>query len=96
MGILTHEYALVIYGVVAWQLQQQFTKPVTLRQRMNYIGRSMIWGGMLVVFDDEIADFLADNEIVDLWHDDGETIVWYFYIAIGFAIDIIRHKITKQ
>jgi len=95
MELLTHEYALVIYGALLWQIQQHFTHPLPLRTRMNYIGRSMIWGGMLVVFDDEIADFLLEYDL-DLYQDDGETIMWYFYIAIGFVIDIVRHKITKQ
>lgn len=95
MSLLVHEYALVLYGVLAWQLQQHFTKSIPFRERLNYIGRSMIWGGMLVVFDDEIADFLLEQDI-DLWHDDGENIVWYFYVGVGFAIDIVRQKITKQ
>jgi hypothetical protein len=94
ISILTHEYALVLYGVLLWQVQQHFIHKIPARTRMNLIGRSMIWGGMLVVFDDEIADFLLEQDI-DLYMGDGETIVWYFYIGIGFIIDLVRNKVTK-
>jgi hypothetical protein len=100
LAMLTHEYAMVIYGVLLWQIQQQFTKRIPLRERFNYIGRSMIWGGMIVVFDDEIADWLLDSFEVDLYHydenDEAIGISWYFYMGVGFLIDIVRHKITKQ
>jgi hypothetical protein len=95
MNLFAHEYALVLYGVIIYQIAQHLAQKLPLSERMNLIGRSMIWGGMVVVFDDEIADSLLEYG-VDLWHDDGETIVWYFYLGIGFAIDIIRNKITKQ
>lgn len=95
MNILFHEYALVLYGVALWQIQQRLTKTIPFRTQMNFVGRSMIWGGMLVVFDDEIADYLLEQD-VDLYHDDAETIVWYFYVGMGFFIDVVRHKVTGQ
>jgi hypothetical protein len=100
MDLLLHEYAFVLYGVLAWQLQQHFTHKTTIRQRLNFIGRSMIWGGMLVVFDDELADWLLESFEIDLYfYDENHNAIgidWYFYTAIGFLIDIIRQKITNH
>lgn len=98
IAILTHEYSLVIYGTALWELQQQFSKPIPIKARFKHLGSSMIWGGLLVAFDDEIADLLFEHTGVDLYNDLGSaenTIEWYFYVIMGFTIDIIRNKITK-
>jgi len=97
--ILLHPYMLVLYGIILWQIEQHISskintdlnkKKVTLRDRANYIGRSLIWGSAIVVFDDEILDFLYDNFEVDFEAE------WYFYLGAGFFIDIIRNKFTKE
>ena len=96
--ILLHPYMLVLYGIILWQIEQHISskisnklkKEITLRDRANYIGRSLIWGSAIVVFDDEIIEFLYNNFDVDFEAE------WYFYLSAGFFIDIIRNKFTKE
>jgi len=50
----------------------------------------MIWGGMVIAIDDELVRFLEFQSGFDLY------IGWYYYIVIGFAIDLIRSNLTKE
>lgn len=85
-----HPYVLVFFGILLWQAEQAFTVGLRIKERMNFVGRSLIWGGAIVVFDDEILDYLYDTMGL------GFETEWYFYIIAGFFIDIIRTQITKR
>lgn len=88
--MITHEYLMVLYGVLLWQAEQAIVHPLPLRTRARFVGRSMIWGGMVVIFDDEIVEMVGHftGYVVEL--------DWYYYLVAGFFIDVIRNKITKQ
>ena len=90
MVILTHPYALVLYGIILWQIEQSFFGGLNLRHRVRLVGRSLAWGALVVVFDDEILQFLYDQ--FDIYLEAG----WWYYIIAGFFIDIIRGKIVKD
>ncbi len=90
MVILLHPYALVLYGIIAWQIEQSFFGGLRLRHRVRLIGRSLAWGALVVIFDDEILDFIFNQFDIYL-----ET-AYYYYIIAGFFIDIIRGKIVKD
>jgi hypothetical protein len=89
-----HEYLLALYGVLLWQTEQYFHFKGTLKEYISNsyktIGRSLIWIGIVVVFDDEIL--ATYNE----WAaDDYVTIPLIGYTIAGFFIDIIRTKFMK-
>jgi hypothetical protein len=93
--ILSHEYMLAIYGVMLWQVEQYFISDLNYKEffgeSVKNIGRSMIWVGIVVVFDDEIL--AKYNE----WaHVDYETAPLYMYTVAGFFIDVIRSNISKK
>ena len=89
--LLTHEYAMALYGVLGWQLLQG------VYQKNNHIGehladvlKSMGWAGLIVIFDDEIiAQFNKFAEI------DYDVMPKYGYTIAGFAIDGILNFFKK-
>ncbi len=85
-----HPYALVLYGIILWQIEQSFTKGFNFKERRNNIGRSLVWGSLIVIFDDEIIELINDKVDVIIYTSP------YFYIIAGFTIDIIRTKIIKH
>jgi len=88
--VLGHPYLLCLYGIILWQLEQQLTNKITLKNRVAFVGRSMIWAGAIVVFDDEIISVI--NEKIDfVIHEE-----WYFYLIAGFLIDIVRSVVTSK
>lgn len=90
MSFLIHPYALVFYGILLWEIEQSFAHGLHFKQRVNNIGRGLIWGGAIVVFDDEIIDLIDDK--FDVFID----ATWYYYLGAGFFIDIIRSKIAHE
>ena len=89
--VIFHPYFLAVYGIVLWQVEQWFETKKTgrdfLRGAQRNIGRSLIWVGVVVVFDDEIMAKYNAWAAVDY-----TTIPLYFYTAAGFFIDVIRSK----
>lgn len=90
--IIIHPYFLAVYGVLLWQVEQWFSskKPFKdfWKDAHRNVGRSLIWVGLVVVFDDEIeskynlwaaSDIKLENHL-------------YFYTIAGFFIDLIRSK----
>lgn len=90
MELLLHPYCLTFYGIMLWQIEQSFTKGLRVRERINFVGRSLIWGGAICVWDDELIELVEDKFDVLL-----ET-EWYFYVTAGFLIDVIRQKFTDK
>ncbi len=93
--ILSHEYTLAVYGVLLWQFEQYFVSKDPLKEFLNKshknIGRSLIWVGIIVVFDDEIL--AKYNEWAAMDYVDAPL---YMYTMAGFFIDMIRTKITSS
>jgi len=94
LTIITHEYTLAMYGVIAWQMEGFFRSKKTLRQyhkeAWREMGRALVWIGVVVVFDDEI---LAQyNRWAEM---DYEKAMPWMYTAGGFFITILRSKIGK-
>lgn len=93
--ILTHEYTLAMYGVVAWQLNKFFMSKKTLRQyhreAWREMGQALVWVGIAVVFDDEI---LAQyNDWAEMDYHAPEP---WMYIMAGFSITVLRTKIADR
>jgi hypothetical protein len=89
-----HEYLLALYGVLLWQVEQYFHYTGTLKEYLKNsyktIGRSLIWVGIVVVFDDEI---LAKY---NHWAaQDYQYVPAIGYTIAGFFIDVIRSKFMK-
>jgi hypothetical protein len=94
-NLLLHEYLLTVYGILIWQFEQYFSFNGTIKEYLKYsyrtIGRSLIWAGIVVIFDDEILakyNEWAQNDYI--------TPPIYMYTIAGFFIDVIRSKITKM
>jgi hypothetical protein len=92
--LLLHEYLLTVYGILIWQFEQYFSFNGTIKEYLKYsyrtIGRSLIWGGIIVIFDDEILakyNEWAEYDYIDM--------PLYMYTVAGFFVDVIRTKITK-
>lgn len=94
-SIIFHPYFLAIYGILLWQVEQWYTTKLGfrefLRSAQRNIGRSLIWVGVVVVFDDEIMR--KYNQWAEL---DYTEIPLYFYTIAGFFIDLIRTKIIDK
>lgn len=88
--MMTHEYLMVLYGVLLWQAEQAIVNPMPLRNRAKLVGRSMIWGGLVVIFDDEIVHMVG--------HFTGYVAVleWYYYVVAGFFIDVVRSRVVQD
>lgn len=93
-SVILHPYILAIYGVLLWQVEQWFTskKPVKdfLNTSTRNIGRSLIWVGIIVVFDDEILAKYNEWAAMDYIE-----MPLYMYTISGFFIDLVRSKLTK-
>lgn len=94
-SVILHPYVLAIYGVLLWQVEQFFSlkKPIKqfIKEAAPNIGRSMIWVGLIVVFDDEIMGKYNVWAAVDYIE-----IPLYFYTIAGFFIDVIRTKVSNK
>ena len=93
--ILFHEYTLAVYGVLLWQVEQYFVSKdpikVFLNKSHKNIGRSLIWVGIVVVFDDEILAKYNHWAAMDY-----AEMPFFMYTVAGFFIDMIRTKITNS
>lgn len=93
--VIFHPYFLAVYGVLLWQVEQWYTTKLTFREFLKRaqrnIGRSLIWVGLVVVFDDEIIR--KYNQWAEI---DYVEIPLYFYTVAGFFIEIIRSKIIDR
>lgn len=94
-NILTHEYLLAVYGVLLWQVEQYFESKDNLKMFLKHssksIGRSLIWVGIVVVFDDELLAKYNHWAAMDY-----VEIPSYMYTIAGFFIDLIRSKLTDK
>jgi len=90
MDFLIHPYALVLYGIILWQIEQSITKGFDLKERKKNVGKSLVWGSLIVIFDDEAMEFIEEK--LDIMF----NARWYFYIGGGFFVDIIRSKFSKD
>jgi hypothetical protein len=85
---------LAVYGVLLWQVEQYFVSKDPLKQFLNKshknIGRSLIWVGIVVVFDDEIL--AKYNQWAAMDYSEAPL---YMYTTAGFFIDMIRTRITN-
>lgn len=101
---LTHEYVIAFYGVVMWSLTELSShlyslQKITLQEVINFyrkdiiiMGRSMIFVGFLVVFDDELLARYNAFMVVD-YHE----MTWQMYFGLGFIIEFIISKFfTKR
>jgi hypothetical protein len=93
-SVILHPYVLAIYGVLLWQVEQWFTSKKPIREFYNdanrNIGRSLIWVGVVVVFDDELLAKYNEWAAMD-YHE----MPLYMYTIAGFFIDFIRSRFTK-
>ena len=94
-SVILHPYVLAMYGVVLFQIEQYFSSKKPFGQfweiSKGNVYRSLVWVGLVVVFDDEI---LAQY---NHWAaKDYEEMPLYMYTISGFFIDFIRTKITKK
>lgn len=92
---IVHPYVLAVYGVLLWQFEQYFESKGNfsnffIKSRKN-IYRSLIWVGIVVVFDDEIMS--QYNEWAEM---DYKDIPLYFYTIAGFFIDFIRSRFIDK
>lgn len=95
-SIILHPYFLAIYGVLLWQVEQWYSSKKSfkefLKDSYKNIGRSLIWVGIVVVFDDEIIEKYNMWAALDIKLEDH----LYYYTIAGFFIDVIRTKIFKN
>lgn len=89
-AIVFHPYSLVVYGILLWQIEQSITKGFNYQERSKNLGKSLVWGSLIVIFDDEAMEFIQEK--LDIVFDAN----WYFYLGGGFFVDIIRSKISKE
>jgi hypothetical protein len=93
--ILTHEYILAVYGVLLWQVEQYFESKDNLKTFLKHssknIGRSLIWVGVVVVFDDELLAKYNHWAAMDF-----KEVPSYMYTISGFFIDFIRSQLTSK
>jgi hypothetical protein len=89
-----HEYLLAAYGILLWQLEQFFESEKKFIDFVKYsyktIGRSFIWVGILIVFDDELLS--QYNQWAEVDYISPET---WMYVFMGFSVDFIRTKIVN-
>jgi hypothetical protein len=95
IDLLTHEYSLALYGVILWQIEEYLRQSIPwrdfLRPSLRDIGRSLVWVGAIVVFDDEL---LARYNAIA--HVDYQQAPFWMYILAGFFVDIGRSKFTGK
>lgn len=89
-SILFHPYIMMLVGICLWELHLYFFKRKKWCDIRNSLGSSVIWGSLIVIFDDEIIEFSYHhfNFLIE-----AEP---YFYVIAGFLIDIVRGKIHNK
>lgn len=94
-SIILHPYVLAIYGVLLWQVEQFFSLKLPMNQfwstAKGNIYRSMVWVGLVVVFDDELLAKYNHWAAMDY-----QAMPLYMYTIAGFFIDFIRSKIIDK
>jgi len=94
-SVIFHPYVLAMYGVLIFQLEQYFISKKSykefLRSAKGNIYRSLVWVGLVVVFDDELLSQYNNWAAKDY-----EQMPLYMYTVAGLFIDFIRTKITKK
>ena len=94
-SVIFHPYVLGMYGVVLFQVEQYFSLKKPFSQfwetSKGNVYRSLVWVGLVVVFDDEILSQYNNWAAKDY-----EEMPLYMYTIAGFFIDFIRTKITKK
>jgi len=94
-SVILHPYVLAMYGVLLFQVEQYLSlkKPFAEFWEISKgnVYRSLVWVGLVVVFDDEILTQYNHWAAKDY-----EQMPLYMYTIAGFFIDFIRTKITKK
>lgn len=94
-SIVLHPYILALYGVLLWQVEQYFSmkRPFKdfFKMAKGNIYRSLVWVGLVVVFDDEILAKYNHWAAMDY-----SEMPLYMYTIAGFFIDFIRSKIMEK
>lgn len=94
-SIIFHPYMLAVYGVILWQVEQWYTSKKSFKEfwkdAHKNVGRSLVWVGIVVVFDDEILGKYNHWAAVDY-----QEMPLYMYTVAGFFIDLIRSKIIDR
>lgn len=94
--IIVHPYFLAVYGILLWQVEQWYTSKKSFKEfwkdAHRNIGRSLIWVGLIVVFDDEVESKYNQWAAADIKLKEH----LYFYTIAGFFIDLIRTKIIDK
>ena len=94
-SLILHPYMLAVYGVLLWQVEQWYTSKKSFNEFWNdaqrNMGRSFIWVGVVVVFDDEILGKYNHWAAIDY-----SEMPLYMYTVAGFFIDLIRSKIIDR
>lgn len=95
-NLFLHPYILAVYGVLLWQVEQWYSSKKSFcefwKESYRNIGRSMIWVGMIVVFDDELLDKYNTWAAVDVKLEEH----LYYYTIAGFFVDILRSKLFSK
>ena len=95
-SLLLHPYTLAVYGVLLWQIEQWWQSKddwkTFVKKSQKNIGRSLIWVGLVVVFDDEIIGKYNHWAAADI-HTPAPL---YFYTIAGFFIDFLRSRILDR
>lgn len=93
--IIFHPYFLAVYGVLLWQVEQWMVSKLSVKEfwgkAHRNIGRSLVWVGLVIVFDDEILGKYNQWAAVDY-----VEMPLYMYTVAGFFIDFIRSKIIDK
>jgi Na+/H+-translocating membrane pyrophosphatase len=94
-SVIFHPYVLAMYGVLIFQLEQYFISKKSykefLQSAKGNIYRSLVWVGLVVVFDDELLSQYNNWAAKDY-----KQMPLYMYTVAGLFIDFIRTKITKK
>jgi hypothetical protein len=95
-NFILHPYVLAVYGVLLWQVEEWWKSKdnwkIFLVKSQRNIGRSMIWVGLVVVFDDELINKYNEWAASDF----PIPAPIYFYTLAGFFIDFIRTKFIDK
>jgi len=82
INILTHEYVLVLYGVIFWEIALG-NKGKRIRNGI----RGMGLGGVVIAFDDELLARYNHFALIDF-----ASFPWYLYVVAGFFADLVLTK----
>lgn len=91
LNILIHEYTLTLYGVILWQIEQCIELGLSLDESIKKIKKnvlsSLIWIGIVVVFDDELLSRYNEIALVDYTDPP-----FFMYLLGGFSVDFLKTK----